>query len=155
MNIDKSSLHYRLFSEYGSGYEHRADLCYYVRRCLMGVLVMVLITMVCVVFSMLILEPFAVLAMWLHTGLFTPGYFIPGAGLILSGSVYFIAFLILLGAAFKEALWWYRTKVWNRELDVSSEPRDATSFDVLGAWLKSKHDKVCLMIKFVDNDKNG
>jgi len=151
MNIDKSSLHYRLFSEYGSGDHYGVNLCYYVRRCFFGLIIVAFMITLGVLLSMVILEPLAVLIMYLHTGYFNWGYFVVDGGLLVSGLMYFAVLIAGLIAGIKNGYRWYKDKAEMKRAGAKpGEERPVTSLDVLIAWVKAKHDKVCLMINFVD-----
>lgn len=147
MKISKKSWHYRLYSCYGDGPSYVANLCPYMRRVGLGILMVILITGSLTMVSLLILEPIAILILWMITGSFYLNFFGPNEGVVLFADIALISIglfcLMFIGG---RQMWHRASNSLAKEVDENPDG----FLKISTTWLKAVHEKICPTIETID-----
>lgn len=153
MKISKKSWHYNLFTFADRNkYDDTSNVCKYIRGVLAGMFLSIVIVLLSVLVLVLMLDPIvSVLAYWI-----TDISFISFFGLLINDTttwlvgtfIYFLMFCVVVVTATIEG--YKNLKASGTRIVPPTVEEKVTKFSsLIAAYIKGKHDKICINIKLV------
>lgn len=145
LTIGKNTWHYRLYSRYGDGQPYVVNLCPYMRRVGVGIIMVLFITSLLTMVSILILEPIAILILWNITGSFYLNFFGPDNSGVLIG-IDITLIIIVLGYFMVVGCKQISYRIRNSFEEKIVETPDGF-LRIFSTWMKAIHEKICPKIE--------